>query len=444
MSDHPPNENCSFPMTGPNCTETFADSLGGSFVAVQATLATVFVLMTVIGLIGSYRLTKKTGFCLAIENAMTYCATFCCLIGAIRQVDANGWRDVYPLWVAMLLYDLGTSAALNCWLLVVHSWAVFVCRAVVSRRSKLARIVKHVYVASVVYAWVSQPFATMIEFVIEPIWIGKVTHYGLSLVLFAVWVGGGSYFATIIHRVLVEAQRRYGDISTAGSNTANHAPSTDAKSTTNATSVVAGSTEGGTTTMTTATGKSGTTHQETGTDYSRVASKRRRLAVRRIQRMNILVIILEIIALLMTAYSIFNWLSNKWSVDPPNVIPLPTAGDILVEHLFDILHLLVCAAVFWFYRVTRSKGDHGASTAAGPGHASATNPSGATHQTRDPESLEDSIGEEEVSESTGRSHNNRTSRRGSTQHALTTRQSQSSMGFVGGDSVAWAAPPSSK
>ncbi|KJE95744.1 hypothetical protein CAOG_06164 [Capsaspora owczarzaki ATCC 30864] len=438
MSTRFANENCSFPLTGPNCTENFADSLGGAYVAWQATLATAFVLMTLIGLFSSYRLIRKNGFCFALENALTYIATFCCFIGAIRQVDGNAWREVYPFWFAMLLYDLGTSAALHCWLMVLNSWAVFVCRVVVSSQSKLTKIVRHVYVASVVFAWVSQPFATLIEFVIHPIWIGKMTHYGLSLVLFAVWAGGGIYFATIIHRVLVEAQRRYGDISTVGSQTGNHAASTDAEMTATGKSG-------------TATGKSGTAtgtgtgngHQDTGADYSRIASKRRRLAVRRIQRMNIVIVILDIVALAITGYSILNWLSNKWSATPPNVIPLPTAGGLLLYHLFDILHLLVSAATLWFYRVTRSQGAHGS---AGHGHASTTGPDGATPQNRDPESLEESIGEEEVSESSSRTPSNGRSRRGSTQPQLpmSMRQSQSSSGFVGGDSIAWTAPASSK
>ncbi|KJE92149.1 hypothetical protein CAOG_03168 [Capsaspora owczarzaki ATCC 30864] len=342
-----PNENCSVPFTGPNCDETFADSLGASFTALQATFASIFIVLALYSLYNTYLIIKKTGFCFETENCMLYMCSISMVIGAVRSVDAQGWADIYPLWLPSLMYDTGSSATITIWLLLVGSWADFVMRAVLVKHKRFARFLKKMRMATIAYCWISQYFATIIIYAVKPYWAGKLLRYCLAIVIFAVWLSTSSYFGCIIHRVLREAQRKYGDISSGSASvTKGHSMTSSVIGTTTTT-----------TTTTNATTKS-TPADKQDKEMHALARKRRRLALRRIDRLNFLLLLLELAAIIVLAVSANSWATDRYNLEPPNVVPLPqTAGDLIFEHIFDILYILVASVCLWFYRVDRSKGE---------------------------------------------------------------------------------------
>ncbi|KJE97094.1 hypothetical protein CAOG_07565 [Capsaspora owczarzaki ATCC 30864] len=338
-ADPAPNENCSFPFSGEHCDKTFADELGGSYIAAQAIFLSANSLLVIIGCVCSYYITRKSGgFTWSVDNALVYMATVMALLGIIRCVDGNAWSDMYPMWFASLLYDVTTCLLITMWLTLVNSWATFVCKAVLSRTHNFGRIAKITFRASLVYSWITQPLSTLITYTIE-FYVGKCLRYAFSTLIIAIWILLSSYFAFIIHRVLVEAQKRYGDVQ--NSSSSNHQHKSDSHSKEHESSSTAH--------------KSGdnTSSKGKGRRVEGVASRRRRLAVKRIQRMNLLLILLECLGTFAVAYSLVSWVQNKYSLTPPNVIPLPQGSDIVFEFIFDIMFVIVCVAVFWFFRPTR-------------------------------------------------------------------------------------------
>ncbi|KJE92817.1 hypothetical protein CAOG_03716 [Capsaspora owczarzaki ATCC 30864] len=327
MSEQAPNVNCTYPYSGANCTLTFADELGGIWTACEAVSLSVFGILSTVGLFISLSMVRKDGFQFSGDHRLVHLSTLLSILSVVRCVDGNGWAATYPFWFGLLLYDIGGCIVFSIWLNVVYSWALFLCRVVLTRSQKFARAAKYAFRASLIFVWTLQPLATLIAFVHHPFYIGKCMHYVFSLIILGVWMSGEICSCFLIHRVLMDAQRRYGQDRT-GVYT-----SKDAESVTVPPSAADPEEK-----------------KEEG-----MASRRRRMAVRRIHRLNLILIFIEILAIFAMAYSLSNWLDSQYGLEPPNVIPLPTPGGVFFEYVLDIVFALIATTMFWFFRPSRNR-----------------------------------------------------------------------------------------
>lgn len=334
------NTLCDSPYTGPNCDVTFAEYLGGSYIAINVIAELAFSLVLIAATYQSVLVTRKSGFTFHSDNTALYFAAICALGGALKGVDPQSWRNIYPFWFTAVLYDISTCATLSICFVVVHSWAQFVFRAVFRSNKATPRRMKLVVIFSLLYAWLSQFISTIFTYTVGPLWECKIIRYSLFSIIFFFWVIGQVTFGYIIHKVLKDAQRRFDHSQDSHSQSNNSSRKESSMSST--TMSVA---------TTSATGSTSLSNKKIRESPS---SKRRRQAISRIYRMNGLAIFAEIIAILGLIYSMFSVSSNKYSNFAPNVMPPPTFGALLFEHVFDLVHFIVAAFTVYFFRIQRN------------------------------------------------------------------------------------------
>ncbi|KJE95256.1 hypothetical protein CAOG_05729 [Capsaspora owczarzaki ATCC 30864] len=349
------NSNCSTPYLGPNCDVTFAENLGASYQVVQGLLCTLLIGASLFGLVQSYRITCKNGWCTKLDNTVIYLSTLTAISAAIRQVDSSGWRGVYPTWVTSVLYDVSTCFILTVWMRVVLSWATFVSRSVAA--SFRSRLFQWGYYAAVAYAWFTQLISTLFMFTTGPYWAGKVAMYALLCGVIAAFFCCSFVFAYRIRKLLAQAQARYGDNSASSHRKDN--PSSSKGDTSFAISVDGSKIDGA--------ASSAKAKAAEG-----LASKRRRLAIQRIYRMTMWAMVIQVIGLLALFYNIIKWSTSQYNLDPPHVQPVPKVGDLIVAHIFDLVHFMAAVFFLWYYRVSRSRGQVQSATSESDESAHAT------------------------------------------------------------------------